>query len=59
MFLSIMWNVEYDEVMRPQDPRSTFRMDLYRSYDTYFHAAQREKHDGAKIIPLACLIQKK
>ena len=24
----------------------------------YFDAARREKHDGAKSIPLACLIQK-
>ena len=40
------------------DLRSTFRFELYGSYDTYFDAARREEHDGAKIIPLACLVQK-
>ena len=51
----------YDEVIRSSsdlDLRSTFRFDLYGSYDAYFEAVRREKHGGAKINPLASLASK-
>ena len=40
------------------DLRSNFQLDLSRSKSICFDVSQREKHDGAYIIPLSFLVRK-